>query len=101
MLTTLFALLPVVAALVTGRLLRWQSLAGRAQGQLVFRVVFTVCLPALLFTSIARVQLTHRLAVFALAAPVVVVAGYSVARGSSPGRRCSRATRSRLWSSRP
>lgn len=80
MLTTLVALFPVVAALVVGRLLRRQWLAGPAQGELVFRVVFTVCLPALLFTSIARVIVTPQLVVFALAAPVVVVTGYSAAR---------------------
>lgn len=80
MLTTLVALLPVVAALGLGCLLRRQGSAGPAQGELVFRIAFTVCLPALLFTSIARVVVTPRLAVFALAAPVIVVMGYSAAR---------------------
>jgi predicted permease len=79
-LTGLLPILPLVAGIGIGHLLRRSGHAGQSEGEFVFRLVFLVCMPALLFTSLSRVDMTSRLGVFALAAPVVVAAGHLAGR---------------------
>jgi len=79
-LTTVLRLLPVVVGMGTGFLLRRLTVASHADGEFVFKLVFYVCLPALMFSSLSTVQVTGQAVVFLLAAPVAVSAGYLVGR---------------------
>ena len=80
MLATFTSLLPVLVGLAAGVILRRLRAAGQADGEFVFRVVFYVCLPALMFATLATVQVTEDLLVF-LGAPVAMVAaGYLAGR---------------------
>jgi predicted permease len=79
-LTTVLRLLPVAVGMGTGFLLRRLTVAGPADGEFVFKLVFYVCLPALMFSSLSTAQLTGQALVFLLAAPLAVSAGYLAGR---------------------
>jgi malate permease and related proteins len=79
-LDTLSRLLPVLVGMAVGFGLRRLRVAGHHDGDFVFKIVFYVCLPALMFTSLATVTVTERLVVFMLAAPAIVAAGYVAGR---------------------
>jgi predicted permease len=53
-------LLPIFAYFLIGFLLRFLGLANREQAAFLFRIVFYVTLPALVFLSIADAELSHR-----------------------------------------
>jgi predicted permease len=72
-------LLPVVVGIGAGILLRRLAAVDRSAGELVFRLVFYVCIPALMFRSLATVTITGELLVFLLTPPVVVALGYLLA----------------------
>jgi predicted permease len=76
----LLRLLPIFLGMAAGHLLRRFGVAAQRDGGFLLRVVFTVCLPALLFTSLSRVRITRELAVFPLMALVAVSVGYLVGR---------------------
>ena len=80
MTSTLLSLLPVLAGVLAGALVRRSGLAGQGDGEFVFRLVIFVCLPTLMFTSLSQVEVTAGLAVFALAAPVSVALGHLAGR---------------------
>jgi hypothetical protein len=79
-LETLLRLLPIVLGMVAGQMLRRLGVAEPRDGAFLFRLVFTICLPALLFTSLSRADISGELAIFPLAALVAVPAGYLVGR---------------------
>ena len=79
-LATVLKLLPVVLGIGTGVLLRRTALASAADGEFLFRLVFAVCLPALMFTSVSTVRVTPGLALFLAVPPVMVAAGYTAGR---------------------
>lgn len=76
----LVQLLPVVAGIAAGFTLRRTGSASRADGDFVFRLVFQVCLPPLMFSSLSQVEVTSGLAVFPLAALAAGVVGHVAAR---------------------
>jgi predicted permease len=79
-LSTLLRLLPVIVGMATGYLLVRLGVVNQTDGEFVFRVVFYVCMPALIFTSVSRISMNRQLVIFVLAAPVVVTIGYVVGR---------------------
>jgi predicted permease len=77
---TLLRLLPVVLGMAVGFLLRRLGVAEHRDGDFVFKLVFYVCLPALMFTSLSTVDVTGRLAIFPATALAAVSAGYLAGR---------------------
>lgn len=69
-------LFPVFAGLVVGYVLYLQGVAGRADGDFLFKVCYYVCTPALSFSTLATVQITKHLLVFPLAAFGIFTALY-------------------------
>jgi predicted permease len=79
-LTTLLRLLPVIVGMVTGYVLVRAAVATQADGEFVFKIVFYVCMPALIFTSVSRTTLSGPFVVFLLAAPAFMTLGYLTSR---------------------
>jgi hypothetical protein len=63
-----------------GFLLRRLGAADLRDGDFVFKLVFYVCLPALMFNALSSVDLTRALAIFPLAALVMVATGFVAGR---------------------
>lgn len=78
MLETLLRLLPVVLGIAVGVALRLLGVARSTDGEFVFRLVFSVCLPTLIFLSVSRVVVTPELALFAVAPLAFFAVGYLV-----------------------
>ncbi len=76
---TLLKILPVILGFVGGFLLRRFGVAEQRDGDFLFRLVFYVCLPALMFTSLSTVRITAALAVFPLSSALFTVAGFVLA----------------------
>lgn len=74
-------LAPVVAGFVAGYALRSTGVATAREGDFLFLLNMYVCLPALVFLSLARVEITVALMVFPAAALVMVGTGYLCGRG--------------------
>jgi predicted permease len=95
-LDTALRLLPVLAAIAAGALLRAMRLARPADGEFVLRLVFAVGLAPLMLLSTSRVELDGRLAVFAAVPPALAVAGHLAGRlvaRSAGGRAAFAGTR--------
>jgi malate permease and related proteins len=75
MVDVLLQLLPVVIAIVAGFALRRLGLVDQRDGESLFKIIFYVFLPALLFTSLSTVPLIG-LAIYPLAAAATITAGY-------------------------
>jgi predicted permease len=88
-LDTLTSLLSVLGGMAVGLALRQTRAATQADGEFVFKLVFYVCLPALMFSALATVEVSRKLIVFLLAPPVLVTAGYLAALLVARGRRFS------------
>lgn len=80
MLENLLRLLPIVLGIVGGYLLRRLGYAEQRDGAFLLKLVFNLCLPALLFTSLSTVRITGDLAIFALAALMAMPTGYLAGR---------------------
>lgn len=76
---SLIKILPVILGFVGGFLLRRFRVAEHRDGDFLFRLVFYLCLPALMFTSLSTVRITAALAVFPLSSALFTVAGFTVA----------------------
>jgi hypothetical protein len=76
----LLRLFPVVLGIVVGVWLRRSGAADQRDGEFVFNLNFYVSLPALLFTSLSRSNITADLAVFPAAAVAMAFVGYLAAR---------------------
>lgn len=81
MLSTLVVLAPVAAGFVAGVVLRGTGVASARDGDFLFLLNMYVCLPALVFLALSKVELTPELMVFPLAALAMVGAGYLAGRG--------------------
>jgi predicted permease len=77
---TLVKLLPVVLGFVAGYLLRRSGVADHGDGDFLFKLMFYICVPAIMFTSLSSVTLSAALAVFPLAAVAAVSTGFLVGR---------------------
>jgi hypothetical protein len=77
---TLVRLLPVIIGIAAGFSLRRLGMVDQRDGETVFKLVFYVFLPALMFTSLSTVHLGGRLAIFPIVAVVVIALGYLAAR---------------------
>ena len=77
---TLLRLLPVVLGIAAGLSLRRLGMLDHRDGETVFKIVFYVFLPALMFMSLSTVRLDLRSAVFPLAVVTILVTGYGAAR---------------------
>ncbi len=76
---TLLKVLPVLLGFLGGFLLRRFRVAEHRDGDFLFRLVFSVCLPALIFTSLSTVQITATLAVYPLSSALFTVVGFGLA----------------------
>lgn len=92
MLSTLVVLAPVAAGFGAGVVLRSRGVANARDGDFLFLLNMYVCLPALVFLALSKVELTPGLMVFPVAALGMVGVGYLVGRGlrSSRGMASSR-----------
>ncbi|MFH1834898.1 MAG: AEC family transporter [Methanobacteriota archaeon] len=77
-------IIPVILVFFVGCLLRKVKLAGRGEGDFLLRLVFHVCLPALVLTSVSRVDLAWDLVYLPLIACAIIlttyVAAYSIGK---------------------
>lgn len=77
------SLTPVVAGFLAGTALRRTGMASVADGRFLLLLNLVVCMPALMLRSVARVPLTVELAIFPLAALVMVATGRLIGAGVS------------------
>jgi predicted permease len=80
MLGVLLRLLPVVVGMAAGFSLRRLGMVDQRDGESVFKLVFYVFLPAVMFTSLSTVKLGGRLAIYPIAAVAIITAGYLAGR---------------------
>jgi predicted permease len=66
--------------MVSGYLLRRLGAAEQRDGGFLLKLVFNICLPALLFTSLSTVRISGDLAIFPLAALLAMSTGYLAGR---------------------
>lgn len=76
---TVIKILPVILGFIGGFMLRRFGVAQQRDGDFLFRLVFYVCLPALMFTALSTVQITAALAVFPLSSALFTVVGFALA----------------------
>jgi predicted permease len=79
MVDTLLRVFPVLLGFVGGFLLRRFRVAEHRDGDFLLRLAFSVCLPALIFTSLSTVQITAALAVYPLSSVLFTVVGFALA----------------------
>ncbi len=80
MIDTVVKLLPALLGIALGYLLRLRGVADRRDADFMFRLIINVFLPALAFTALSRVSLDRNLAIFPLAALVIITVGYLTGR---------------------
>jgi malate permease and related proteins len=80
MLDTLLRLAPVLAGFVTGYMLRQFRVARRSDGEMIFKLVFYVCSPALVFVSLAHVELDREILVLPFLSLLTAVGGFFAGR---------------------
>ena len=78
--TALVQLLPVLLGMAIGFTLRRLAVASQADGEFVFKLVFYVFIPALLFTSLTTVPIRPEVGVFLIAPVFAVGVGYLAGR---------------------
>src|SRR4051812_13986283 len=80
MLETLLRLLPVIVGMTAGFALRRSGLADHRDGETVFKLVFYVFLPVVMFTALSSVELGGSLSLYPLAAVAIITVGYLIGR---------------------
>jgi len=80
MIDTVIKLLPALLGITAGYVLQLRGVAEHRDADFVFRLVINVFLPALAFTALSRVSIGRDLAVFPLAAVVIITLGYLTGR---------------------
>ena len=80
MLDTLVSLPPVFIGFGSGMLCKRLGVADARDGDFLLRVVFYICLPALMFLALATVRLDGPLALYPIAALIAVSAGHLAGR---------------------
>ncbi len=76
---TLVKILPVIVGFVGGFMLRRFRVAEHRDGDFLFRLIFYVCLPALMFTSLSTVSFSATFAVFPLSSALFNIVGFALA----------------------
>jgi predicted permease len=77
---TVVKVLPALFGIGFGYVLRWRGAAEDRDADFLFRLILNVFMPALAFTALSRVTLDRQLAIFPVAALVIVSAGYLAGR---------------------
>jgi predicted permease len=80
MAATIVKLLPALLGIAVGYVLQWRGIAGERDADFMFRLIVNVFLPALAFTALSRVTIDRHLAIFPLAALIMIAAGYLAGR---------------------
>ena len=80
MIDTVVKLLPALLGIALGYVLRLRGVADRRDADFMFRLIINVFLPALAFTALSRVSIDRDLAIFPLAALVIITVGYLTGR---------------------
>jgi len=75
-LDALLRLLPILVAVAVGFTLRRLKMADHQDGETVFKIVFYVFLPALIFLALSTVDLSATFLAFPVAAVAIIAAGY-------------------------
>jgi malate permease and related proteins len=79
-LETVLRLLPIIVGIAAGYSLRRLGMVDHRDGETVFKLVFYVFLPAALFASLSTVELGRQIAMYPVAAAVIIVTGYIAGR---------------------
>jgi predicted permease len=77
---TVVKLLPALLGIAFGYVLRLRGAAEDRDADFMFRLIINVFMPALAFTALSRVALDRQLAIFPVAALVIVPTGYLAGR---------------------
>lgn len=80
MLTTLSHITPILVGFVVGYVLRQAGIASDRDGSFILKLVFYVCVPALVLNSLASVEITHHLLIFSLLSGLLYVVGWVVGK---------------------
>ena len=80
MLTTLSHIAPILVGFAVGHVLRRTGIASEHDGSFLFKLVFYACIPALVFNSLATVEITHHLLIFSLFSGLLYVVGFVAGR---------------------
>lgn len=80
MFDTLVKLLPALLGIAAGYTLRRRGVADDRDADFLFALIVNVFLPALAFTSLSRAHLDRSLAVFPVAALLIITSGHLLAR---------------------
>jgi malate permease and related proteins len=76
--STLLQLIPILGGFVAGHLLRRLGITEQRDGEMLFKLVFYLCVPALMFVSLSQVELTRELLALPALAACIVVGGFLV-----------------------
>jgi predicted permease len=77
---TLLRLLPVIAGMAAGYSLRRLGMVNHHDGETVFKLVFYVFIPAVIFISLSTVDLGREFILFPVVALILICSGYLVGR---------------------
>jgi predicted permease len=77
---TLLRLLPVLAGMAAGFSLRRLGMVDHGDGETVFKLVFYVFIPAVIFISLSTVDLGGEFAIFPVTAMILIATGYLTGR---------------------
>ena len=77
---TLLRLLPVIAGMAAGYSLRRLGMVNHHDGETVFKLVFYVFIPAVIFISLSTADLGGEFVIFPVAALILICSGYLTAR---------------------
>jgi predicted permease len=77
---TLLRLLPVIAGMAAGYSLRRLGMVNHHDGETVFKLVFYVFIPAVIFISLSTVDLGSELILFPIVALILICSGYLAGR---------------------
>src|SRR6476661_4032505 len=80
MVDTIVKLLPALLGIAVGYVLRLRGIADHRDGDFMFRLIVNVFLPALAFTALSKVTIDRSLAIFPLAAVIIIAVGYLAGR---------------------
>jgi predicted permease len=80
MLSTLSHITPILVGFLAGYALRRGGVASQSDGAFILKLVFYVCIPALVFNSLATVDITQHLLVFSLFSSLLYVVGFIVGK---------------------
>lgn len=80
MLSTLSQLLPILCGFLVGFVLQRTQISKPTDSEFLFKLIFYVCTPALIFYSLSTVNLSGHLLVFSLLAVLLYVIGFGMGK---------------------